>query len=195
LPVRAGENQKDRTARIIPLKELLVANIRGSLLGFCSRRRIRTADRLRQRGQFAFGARGWPGTRDGGTRALGAGRWRLVRQLLAESLMVSFAGGAAGMLLGFGAYQRGCFGARGKLPRIEMIRVDGWVFAFTLLLSLMTGIVFGLAPAFEATGRDVRESLNQGGRSVTRGHDRMRSALAISEIALALILLTGRVCC
>ena len=79
----------------------------------------------------------------------------------------------------------------GKVPRMEMIRLDAWVLAYTFGISLITGVVFGLAPAFHATRRDTRESLSQTGRSVTGGNERLRGALTVSEIALALVLLTG----
>jgi putative ABC transport system permease protein len=74
---------------------------------------------------------------------------------------------------------------------MEMIRIDAWVLSFTFALSVITGIVFGLAPAFQATRRDAGESLSQAGHTVAAGHDRIRGALAIFEIALALVLLTG----
>ncbi len=190
LPVRADKN--DATAQIIPLKELLVANVRGSLLVFAAAvgfvlliACVNVANLFLVR---AAGRRQEMAVRS----TLGAGRWRLVRQLLAESLMVSFTGGAAGMLVAFwGVPALVALAPPGKIPRVEMIRVDGWVFAFTSALALITGIAFGLVPALQATRRDVSESLNQGGRSVTRRDERVRSTLAISEIALALILLTG----
>jgi putative ABC transport system permease protein len=69
--------------------------------------------------------------------------------------------------------------------------MDGWVLAYTFGISVITGVVFGLAPAFQATRSDPRESLSQAGRSVTGSHERTRSALTVSEIALALVLLTG----
>jgi putative ABC transport system permease protein len=74
---------------------------------------------------------------------------------------------------------------------VEEIHIDGTVLGFTLLVSLLTGIAFGVAPALQATRRDVRESLGQGGRGATAGHERLRSALVISEIALALVLLAA----
>jgi putative ABC transport system permease protein len=192
LPVRAGENDKDATAQIIPLKELLVADIRGSLLVFAAAVGFVLLIACANVANLFLARAAGRGQEMAARSTLGAGRWRLVRQLLSESLMVALAGGAAGMLLAFwGVPALLALAPAGKMPRMEMIRVDGWVFAFTFGLSLLTGIVFGLAPALQATRRDVRESLNQGGRSMTRGHDRMRSALAISEIALALILLTG----
>jgi predicted permease len=192
LPAGKGEYDKDATAQIIPLKELLVADIRGSLLVFAGAVGFVLLIACANVANL-FLARGASRAQEMATRsALGAGRWRLVRQLLAESLLVSLAGGVAGMLLAlWGVPALIALAPAGKIPRMEMIRVDGWVFAFTLGVSLMTGIAFGLVPALQATRRDVRESLNQGGRGMTKRHERVRSVLAISEIALALILLTG----
>src|SRR5205814_141833 len=77
------------------------------------------------------------------------------------------------------------------IARIEMIRIDGRVLAFTFGMSLITGIVFGLAPAFQATRSGLRESLGQAGRTLTGRHEALRCALVLSEIALALVLLAG----
>lgn len=191
LPVREDENYKDATAQIIPLKELLVADIRGSLLVFAAAvgfvlliACVNVANLFLVR---AAGRKQEMAARS----TLGASRWRLVRQLLAESLLVSVAGGTAGMLVAFwGVPALLALAPAGKIPRVGMIRMDGWVFAFTSVLTLITGIVFGLVPALQAT-RGVSESWNRSGRSVTRRHEGVRSALAIAEIALALILLTG----
>jgi putative ABC transport system permease protein len=192
LPVRAGNNDKDSTAQIIPLKELLVADIRGSLLVFAVAVGFVLLIACANVANLFLVRGAGRGQEMAARSTLGAGRWRLVRQLLAESLMVSFAGGATGMLLAFwGVPVLLALAPAGKMPRMETIRVDGWVFAFTFGVSLMTGLVFGLVPALQATRRDVSESLNQGGRGMTRRHERVRSALAVSEIALALILLTG----
>src|SRR2546429_1781119 len=123
---------------------------------------------------------------------LGANRWRLVRHLLTESILLSLAGGTAGMLLAFwGVPALTALAPVGTVPRTEMIRIDGWVLAFTAGLSILTGILFGLAPAFRATRHSTREALSSAGRTLTRSHEGIRGALTISEIALALILLTG----
>jgi putative ABC transport system permease protein len=124
--------------------------------------------------------------------AMGASRGRLMRQLLTESTLVALAGGAAGLLLAlWGVPALLAIAPEGRLPRVEQIRIDGWVFAFTLTVSLVTGLAFGILPALQATRRGLRESLNLGGRTMTGRHETVRSALVISEIALALVLLTG----
>jgi len=184
--------ERDRIPRILPLKDLLVANIRPSLLVFAGAvafvlliacANVANLFLARATGRFQEMAV---------RSALGAGRWRLMRQLLAESTLISLAGGAAGILLAFwGVRALMALAPAGKVPRMEMIRIDGWVLAFTFGLSVTTGVVFGLVPAFRATSHGARESLGPAARGVIGGRERIQSALTVSEMALALILLTG----
>jgi len=125
--------------------------------------------------------------------ALGASRFRVTRQLLTESVLLAVVGGAAGLLLatwGAGLLLRF---APGDLPRIQEVRLDGRVLAFTFAVSLITGILFGLIPALAASNPDLNETLKEGGRSGTGGakRQRMRSAFVIAEITLALVLMVG----
>jgi len=125
--------------------------------------------------------------------ALGAGRFRLIRQLLAESLLLAGLGGAAGLLLAvWGVYLLVAFGPA-ELPRAGEVAVDGRALGFTLAVSLLTGIIFGLAPALQTSRADLNETLKDGWRGGTgsAGHRRMRSLLVVSEIALSLVLLVG----
>jgi predicted permease len=124
--------------------------------------------------------------------AMGASRGRLMRQLLTESTLVALAGGMAGLLIAlWGVPALLAIAPEGTLPRVEQIGIDGSVLAFTLIVSLVTGLSFGILPALQATRRELRESLNLGGRTMTGRHETVRSALVVSEIALALVLLTG----
>ena len=124
--------------------------------------------------------------------ALGAGRARLVRQLLTESVLLSFAGGACGLLLGVWAVDALVAIAPRSAPRLNEITLDGTVFAFAALLALATGVLFGLAPALQFSDDDASHSLKQGARGAggTTG-GRLRRVLIGAEVALALMLLTG----
>jgi putative ABC transport system permease protein len=126
--------------------------------------------------------------------ALGATRARLIRQLLTESVMLAIIGGAAGLALAFWSVRALVAGLPADaLPRQQGIGVDAGVFAFTLILCLLTGIVFGLVPAIHSSKTDLNESLKSGGKNAagdSRGRS-MRSGLVVAELALALMLLVG----
>jgi putative ABC transport system permease protein len=125
--------------------------------------------------------------------ALGAGRGRLIRQMLTESTMLSVLGGLGGLLLAKWGIDLLTALKPANLPRLSSIGIDGWVLAFTLGVSILTGVVFGLVPALTASKLDVNEALKEGGRASTGGvaRHRVRSLLVVSEIALALVLLIG----
>jgi predicted permease len=125
--------------------------------------------------------------------ALGAGRWRIIRQLLTESLLLAFLGGALGVLLAHWGVGLLNGLAPANLPRESLGGLDATVLAYSALLALVTGVLFGLAPAFQSSSVALGESLKEGGRSSaesTRG-GRFRAALMVIEVALALVLLAG----
>jgi len=125
--------------------------------------------------------------------ALGAGRGRLIRQFLTESVLLSLAGG----LLGLGIGYLGMAALRGalpphSLPREVNVTMDGRVMLFTLVISGLTGILFGLAAAVGATGANLASALKEGARGTIGGARRtLRAALVVAEVALAFVLLTG----
>ncbi len=123
--------------------------------------------------------------------ALGAGRWRLVRQLLAESALLALIGGAAGLLLAHWGMRSLLALNENFIPRAYEIGIDGRALAFTFGIALLTGLLFGLAPALHSSRADLNETLKEGGRGVLHTRGRLRSALMVFEVTSTLALLIG----
>lgn len=185
------EANKGTGARLIPLKEWLVGGVGRSLLvllasvGFvlliaC----VNVANLLL--------ARSVGRTREFAIRtALGASQRRVVRQLLTESVLLALAGGTLGLLLAAWGTRTALSFLPAALPRSGEIGIDARVLLFSLAITLLAGILFGLAPALKMSQQSCGDSLKEGGRSITGGRSRVQSAFVVAEMAMALILLAG----
>jgi predicted permease len=123
--------------------------------------------------------------------ALGAGRWRLMRQMFTESLMLALAGGALAFLLAIGA-TKALVALSAGIPRVEEIAIDWRVLGFTFAISLLTSLIFGILPALQISKPKLNESLKEGGHGSSGvSQPGLRSLLVISEVALSLVLLVG----
>jgi len=182
-------NNKGFSVRVIPLRETIVSGLRPALLAImaavaavlliaCANlANLLLTRAVSRRKEIALRA------------ALGAGRWQLIRQLLAESLLLSLTGGVLGLLLArWGVVLVERMMPAG-LPRVGDAQLDSAVVAFSLLVSVLTGVLFGLAPAWNAAKLDLNRSLKEGGRSsTTQAHPLVRRGLVVSEIAMAMVL-------
>jgi putative ABC transport system permease protein len=191
---RDPRDRRDRKmlAAILPLKEVLTGKVAKSLLIFsgavafvlliaCANVAnlllIRAATRRREMAVRV---------------ALGASRVRIARQLLTESALVGLAGGAVGVLVAqVGVRTLLAIAPQGRIPRLDEVHVDGWVLGFTIAISLITGIVFGLVPALQSARRPPAEALAHSTHVVGGVQSRLRAILVSAEVALALVLLTG----
>ncbi len=123
--------------------------------------------------------------------ALGASRPAIVRQMLIESLALGVLGAAGGVLLALGALNAVLPLVGESIPRLSQASIDGRVLAFSIVMAVLTSVLFSLAPAFQAAGADPADALKEGARNIARGHDRFRSGLVVAQITLGLVLLVG----
>jgi predicted permease len=125
--------------------------------------------------------------------ALGAGRGRLVRQLLTESLLLSSCGALLGLAFAWALIHYLARQTHITLPLLSAVRLDGAAFGWTMLIATAAGVIFGLSPALKISRGNLQESLKDGGSGMSQGrsHERLRSTLVVSEVALACVLLIG----
>jgi putative ABC transport system permease protein len=186
------EDDKGWGAVLIPLREQIVGDVRPALLVLlgavafvlliaCANvANLTLAKTFARRKEIAIRA------------ALGASRGRVLQQVLVESVLLALTGGALGLLFAHAGTSIITNFLADSLPRSTEIGLDGWVLAFTLGVSLLTGIAAGLVPALRLTKPDVNEALKQGGRTGSdSAGSRIRSLLVVSEVALSLVLLIG----
>jgi predicted permease len=185
------ETNRGNGATIVSLKEQVVGNIRPTLfmllgavgfvllIGCVNVSNLMLARSTRRAREFAIRS------------ALGAGRWRLLRQLLTESTVLGLIGGALGLIFAAWGTKLALAALPTALPRAEEVGLDGRVLLFTFTISLLTGLLAGLAPALKISRGRVSEALKEGGRGASGGRLRAQGVFVAVEMALALILLIG----
>jgi predicted permease len=185
------EANRGNGAKLVPLKEQMVGDVRLTLLlllgavGFVLLIACVNVSNL-------LLARSTGRTREFAIRAaLGAGQWRLLRQLLTESMLLALAGGVMGLLLAAWSTKAALGVLPTTLPRAHEVGLDGRVLLFTLVISLATGVLTGLAPALKVSQWRLAETLKEGGRGASGGRHRAQGMLVAVEMALALVLLIG----
>lgn len=184
-------SNKGNGAKVVPMMERLVGDLKGILwtllaaVGFVLLIACVNVSNL-------LLARSTSRTREYAIRAaLGANRWRLLRQSLTESILLAVMGGALGLLIAAWGTKIALAALPTALPRAEEIAIDTRVALFTLSVSLLTGLLAGIAPALKTSQRRFNETLKEGGRGASTARARAQSVLVAVEMALALVLLIG----
>ena len=191
LATQYHEGAQEHGATVEPLKQIMVGDVRPLLLILLGAVGLVLLTACANVANLML-ARARVRSMEMGVRsALGATRLRLVRQAFTESVLIALLGGTLGLLVSAAATRLLLRAGAEVIPQVGVVRLDGVVLGFTLAMSMLTGILFGLAPVLQLRRVNVNDSLKYGARQVTGERELLRSSLVISEIALALVLSTG----